>query len=70
MATLDGLAVSHLGCVGPIGREIEGKGCDKQVARKTLSDRRVARGGVTGVLRGVDMTGVLRGVLGVVFNGE
>ena len=71
VATSDNLASRSPGvCFGAVGWEIAGKRCDKQVARKPPSDGRVAGGGVTGVLCGIDVTGVLRGVLGVVSNGE
>ena len=62
--------VGQLGCVGAVGWGIAGKRCDKQVARKPLSDGRVAGGGVTDVLHTIDVTGMLRGVLGMVSNGE
>ena len=62
--------VGQLGRVGAVGWEIVGKRCDKQVARKPLSDGCVAGRGVTGVLHGINVTGVLCGVLGVVSNGK
>ena len=62
--------VGQLGCVGAVGWEIAGKRCDSKLQGKTLRDGRVAGGVMTSVLRGVDVTGVLRGVPGVVSNGE